>query len=148
MKSFRTLSGLVEGAESDEPPHFAYSAMLRIFADTLDFDEITRTLRVQPTATHRKGDRQGPRSPPYQHDMWTFTPTLSETRPLGDHIDSLWSAIRHSEGYLRNLKNDATVDVFLGYRSNVDHAGIEIPHTALEMFIRLEIPIGLSVIIA
>jgi hypothetical protein len=46
------------------------------------------------------------------------------------------------------LKELATVDVFLGYRSNVDHAGVEIAHSSLEMFLRLEIPLGLSIIIA
>ncbi len=49
--------------------------------------------------------------------------------------------------YLRSLKNVASVDVFLGYGSNVDTAGVEIPYTSLEMFIELEIPFGLSIVI-
>jgi hypothetical protein len=40
------------------------------------------------------------------------------------------------------------VDVFLGYRSNCDHAGVEVPHESLEMFIELRIPFGVSIIIA
>lgn len=47
-----------------------------------------------------------------------------------------------------DLKKRAHVDVFLGYRSNIDHAGVEVPHTCLELFTRLEIPFGLSIIIA
>jgi hypothetical protein len=39
------------------------------------------------------------------------------------------------------------VDVFLGYRSNCDTAGIEVPHTSLEMFSELQIPFGLSIIV-
>ena len=46
-----------------------------------------------------------------------------------------------------DLKKREHVDVFLGYRSNIDHAGVEIPHTCLELFTRLEIPLGLSIII-
>jgi hypothetical protein len=148
MESFRTLKGFVEGSETDEPTYFAYSASLRIFGDAVDFDEITRTLGMAPTHSHRKGDKKGPRSPPYKHDMWSFSPNVAEQRPLAEHIDALWSAIRHSEEYLRRLKAFATVDVFLGYRSNVDTAGVEIPHKSLEMFTRLEIPLGLSIIIA
>ncbi len=40
------------------------------------------------------------------------------------------------------------VDVFLGYRSNVDYAGVEVPYTCLEMFTELEIPFGLSIVVA
>ncbi|MEO8904126.1 MAG: hypothetical protein ABI488_17425 [Polyangiaceae bacterium] len=46
------------------------------------------------------------------------------------------------------MKTVATVDVFLGYRSNVDTAGVEIPYSSLDMFVRLEIPLGLSIIVA
>lgn len=148
MESFRTLKGFVEGHETNEPPYFGYSATLRIFGESLDFDQITRTLGVPPTTSHRKGDRKGPRSPPSEHDMWMFSPDLPEERPLAEHVDALWAAIRHSEAYLRQLKSIATVDVFLGYRSNVDTAGLEIPHASLQMFVRLEIPLGLSIIIA
>jgi hypothetical protein len=40
------------------------------------------------------------------------------------------------------------VDVFLTYSSNVDTAGIEVPHTSLEMFTELEVPFGISIIVA
>ena len=49
--------------------------------------------------------------------------------------------------YLRALKKTVLVDVFLGYRSNCDHAGIEIPHTSLEMFTELEISFGISIVV-
>jgi Domain of unknown function (DUF4279) len=148
MESFRTLTGFVEGAEPDKPKYFAYSATLRIFADELDFDGIVRTLGIEPTSSHRKGDRRGPRSPSYKHDMWMLSPDLPEDSALAEHIDALWALIRDHADYLRELKSVATVDVFLGYRSNVDTAGVEIPHTCLEMFIQLEIPLGLSIIVA
>jgi hypothetical protein len=43
------------------------------------------------------------------------------------------------------LKHWLTVDVFCSYSSN-GCAGIEVSHHALEMFIELEIPFGLSII--
>lgn len=148
MKSFRTLRGFIEGHETDEPAYFGYSAALRVFGDPLDLAEITRAMGLQPTELHRKGDRKGPRSPPYKHDMWTLSSGLSEERPLAEHIDKLWETIRYREAYLRQLKSVANVDIFLGYRSNVDTAGIEVPYTSLEMFVRLEVPFGVSIIIA
>ena len=86
--------------------------------------------------------------PPWPHDMWAFSPALPESEPLERHIESPWSALKPHKEYLLQLKRAVKVAVFLGYRSNSDHAGIEIPHTCLEMFKELEIPFGLSIIIA
>jgi hypothetical protein len=72
---------------------------------------------------------------------------LDESVELAKHIDALWADIKRAKKYLISLKKLATVDVFLGYRSNVDHAGVEIPGTSLEMFTELEIPFGLSIIV-
>ncbi len=147
-KRFRTLRGFIKGSEPEEPAYFAYSASLRIFGDNLDFEEITNNIGIQPTLTHRKGDKKGPNSPGFKEDLWCYNPKLTEDKPLEEHINALWHSIKGSMDYLLLLKQRAKVDVFLGYRSNIDHAGFEIPHTCLEMFVRLEIPFGMSIIIA
>jgi hypothetical protein len=125
-KAFRTLRGFLSGDEPDEENRFAYSARLRIFGDNLDFDDISSYLGVTPTNSHRKGDRKGPKSPPYTDDMWGYSPPLDESVELAKHIDALWTDIKHAKEYLISLKQVASVDVFLGYRSNVDTAGVEI----------------------
>lgn len=145
--SFRTLRGWLAGSEPDEETYFAFLASLRIFGNIPDIDEITRTLGIAPTMTRRRGERRGERSPPSKFDMWSFEPALPEDAPLENHIDALWSSLQPHKDYLLDLKRTLTVDVFLGYRSNCDHAGIEIPHTSLAMFIELQIPFGLSIIV-
>lgn len=147
-KSFRTLRGFLAGHEPNEDNYFCCSASLRVFGPSLNLEEITKTLNLTPTSSHRVGERKGPTSPPFRHDMWSYQPPVAETEPLEKHIDALWSAIKSHRDYLKHLKRSATVDVFLGYRSNCDMAGVEIPHTCLEMFTELEIPFGLSIIIA
>lgn len=92
-RSFHTLRGFIQGEAPDEPVYFAYSATLRIHGDDLPFEEITERLQVQPTYTHRKGERRGPRSPEYRDDAWHFAPPVPETEPLDRHIDTLWSAV-------------------------------------------------------
>lgn len=146
-RAFRTLRGAIAGNEPDEASYFAYSATLRIFGAQLNFAEIERHLGLSPTNTHRKGDQRRPTSPPYPHDMWSYKSAVLEERSLAEHITVLWQDIKHATAYLHSLKQIATVDVFLGYRSNVDHAGVEVPHTCLEMFTTLEIPFGISIII-
>ncbi len=147
-KGFRTLKGFLDGDEPNEENYFAYSATLRIFGDIPDFDAISARLGIQPTNTHRKGDTAGWSSRAYLHDMWAYSPPLDEAEPLDKHIDFLWSQIKPHKDYLLELKNNLAVDVFLGYRSNCDHAGIEVPYASLEMFTELKIPFGVSIIIA
>ncbi len=147
-ESFTTLHGFLDGEEPDEETYFAYSASLRIFGDIPNLDDIGTRLEVVATQTHRKGDKPGARSPGFAHDMWSYSPPLDESEPLARHIDALWSKLKPHKQYLRELKQHLSVDVFLGYRSNCDHAGIEVPHRSLEMFTELEIPFGVSIIIA
>lgn len=113
MTEYRTLRGFLTGGEPDEDDHFAYSATLRIFGDNLDFDEISQELGLRPTHSHRKGDKPGPRSPGYKHDMWSYSPAMSEARPLNEHIDALWAAIRPAKMFLREMKRRASVDSIL-----------------------------------
>jgi hypothetical protein len=146
-KAFHTLRGAIRGEEPDEPLYFAHRATLRIFGDNLPFEEISKRLGVQPTHVHHKGDLHGRRSPPWRDDAWCFEPALSESEPLAQHIDALWQVLKPHAEYLRSLKQQYRVDAFCGYRSNSDHAGIEVPHTCLEMFTTLEVPFGVSMII-
>jgi len=80
--------------------------------------------------------------------MWSYTSPVEKSEPLHVHIDSLWNAFREHKAYLLDLKRELTVDVFLGYSSNCDHCGVELPHQSLEMFTELQIPFGLSIIVA
>ncbi len=147
-ETFRTLRGFVSGVEANEEIYFAYSASLRIFGVIPDLDEITRRLRVAPTSTHRCGDRRGPNSPPYKHDMWCYISPVKESEPLHVHIDALWNTFKGRKEYLLSLKHDLTMDVFLTYSSNCDHAGVEVPHQSLEIFTELQVPFGISIVVA
>jgi hypothetical protein len=147
-QSFRTLRGFLRGEEPEEPTRFAYSATLRIHGDGLHFEEIGKRLGVEPTHLHRKGEKRGPGSPGCRDDAWHFEPALPETEPLERHIEALWAVVKPHVSYLKSLKQQYKVDVFCGYRSNCDHAGIQVPHTCLELFTALEVPFGVSIIIA
>ena len=147
MKAFRTLRGFIEGKEPDEETYFAYTATLRIFGDIPDLNVISTRFGIQPTEKYRIGEKHGPRSPARRQDMWSYTAQIDEVEPLEKHIDTLWSHFKPHKEYLLELKQIFDVSIFLGYRSNCDHAGIQIPCESLEMFTELEIPFGVSIII-
>ena len=134
--------------EPEEELYFAHSASLRIFGAIPDLDEITQRIGIQPTSSHRRGERRGPKSKPYPHDMWCYTAPVDENERLNAHIDALWNTFRERKQYLLELKQSLTVDVFLGYRSNCGTAGVEAPYQSLEIFRELQSPFGLSIILA
>ncbi len=132
----------------EERCYFHFSATLRVFGRIPDLDEITRTMGLSPTDTHKRGDRRGPRSPASEHDLWSYTSPVPEDRPLDVHLRTLWAHLSPHRAYLMGLKERLTVDVFCGYRTNCGTAGFEVSHHSLELFRQLEIPFGVSVIIA
>lgn len=73
---------------------------------------------------------------------------VGESEPLDRHINHLWDRLRDHKPFIRQLKTGVKVEVFLGYRTNSGTAGIEIQHQSLAIFTELEIPFGLSIIIA
>ncbi len=147
-KMFRTLRSFLNGEEPDEANYFLFSATLRIHGDDVPFEEISQRLGVQPTHLHCKGERCGPRSPGYRDDAWQFQPCLPDTELLELHIEALWQVVRPHVDCLKALKRRFKIDVFCSYRSNCDYAGFEVSHKCLELFSALEIPFGVSVIVA
>ena len=146
-KSFRTLRGFLAGTEREEDTFFAYSATLRIAGEISNMDEISAAFGLSPTHSHRKGEKRGAKAAGYRQDMWSYSPPVEKSEPLHRHIDALWLKLKPHKHYILELKKSLNVDVFCGYSSNCDTAGIEVPHTSLEMFIELEIPFGVSIIV-
>ena len=133
---------------NEESEYFCYSATLRIFSEEgLNFEEIEKSLELSASKSHRKGEKRTPISKEYQHDMWQLTSGLSEDAHLQEHLFKLWEKLKPHKEFLLRLRQRATVDIFCGYRSNCDHAGIEVDHKALEIFRELEIDFGLSIIV-
>ena len=147
MKSYSKLRDFLDDGEEDVPLHFAYSAALRIMGIDLPFDEIENMLNLPATHKHRKGEAHHGGAV-YGQDQWRLESPVSEEEPLEKHLDWLWTRLRPHKAYLRKLKETHRVDIFAGYRSNCDHAGVEIPIESMRVYFELEIPFGLSIIIA
>jgi len=127
--------------------YFRYSATLRIVGDIRDFEEITAMIGVMPTRIHKKGERRTKRSPPYQHDMWSYTPDVNREKPLSVHLDTLWLELQGKVDVINELKKCFDVNIFCGYRSDCATAGFIIPHESLTIFQELELPFDVSVVV-
>ncbi|HYE73065.1 MAG TPA: DUF4279 domain-containing protein [Blastocatellia bacterium] len=146
MKSYSRLSDFLEDGEEDVPLFFACSASLRIMGNNIPFADIENTLGLKGSHKHRRGESRGKKT--YEEDLWTLSSPLPEEEPLAKHLDWLWEHLHQHINYLLSLKRDYKIDIFAGYRSNCDHAGIEIPVSSMRIYFDLEIPFGLSIIVA
>ncbi|MBZ0111168.1 MAG: DUF4279 domain-containing protein [Thermoanaerobaculia bacterium] len=140
--SFR--SGHQRNPVEPEKPHSFYSATLRVFGDHLDLNAITSALGIAPTDHHHKGERKGPSSPPYEHDMWCLDAPASAEEPLGRHLSRLYETLESKLDYLISLKASATVEISCGCRSKDPTAGFSVEHQALRIFEALDIPCDIS----
>lgn len=149
----KCMNNSQSGADSDsfeEELYFNYSTTLRIFGKNLDLELINNTMNIQPTHCHRQGEyhRKNKTGTPYPTDMWSYHAPVPDDEHLDVHIQSLWVTFKPFKEFLLSLKEKYTVDIFCGYRSNCDNAGFEVSPKSLEVFIELDIPFGVSVIIA
>ena len=131
----------------DEKPYFCYSASLRIYGNISDLKEISKIVGVEPTHTHLKVDKRIETSKPRPSDMWLYEPNTHETENLSKHLDALWTAIGKNAEGIKTLKQNLTVNIFCGYRSNCDHAGFEVDYNSLTIFKALEVPFDISVML-
>jgi hypothetical protein len=146
-RAFKTVRGFLAGTEPNGKIYFSYSASLRIFGDTLDPEEISANLGLQPTKLHLKGEKPDPRHRGFRHAMWSYTVPLDRACPLNEHIDALWKKLKPHKDYLIELRRSLNVDIFLTYSSNCDNSGIVVPSESLAMFTELQIPFGLSIVV-
>lgn len=136
-----------EGCSEEEPIYFCYLAIFRIFSDyIIDLNAITNFLGISPTLSYLKGELYYGKV--VEDSMWSFEIDLDEETHLDFHIQSLWSILKPLKEKIIKLKEDFRVDVFCGYRTNSVTAGLLVAPSNLEMFMELDIPFQLSIIIA
>lgn len=140
------MVGNVETTPARAAPYFHFSATLRVFGDIADPEGISSALGLRPTHTHRQGET-GRGGKAYRHDSWQWTAPVPEERPLDAHIQTLWSQLKPHKDHLLRLKERCAVDVHLGYRSDADYSGFEVSPKSLEMFVELDIPFSLNVVV-
>lgn len=140
------IEQMTEDVSEEEEVYFCYSASLRIFSsDKMDIDAITNYLGLTPTYSHIKGE------PCYkgvfENSMWLFEMDLPEKTHLDFHIQTLWSTLKPLKEKILKLKENFNVDIFCGYRSNSDTAGIVVAPSSFDIFTELDVSFQLSIII-
>ena len=54
-----------------------------------------------------QGERRGPHSRPYEHDMWLYKAPVPSTEPLHIRIDELWGVFKSRKHDLLQLRRNS-----------------------------------------
>jgi uncharacterized protein DUF4279 len=105
---------------------------LRVTADDLDPERVTRMLGVNPTLAARKGDEVDKGGVPVAQrtGTWSYALPASPEWELGDAIDTLLEQLPHDPALWESLAGWATASVVCGlYIHGVDRAADLAPDT-------------------
>jgi hypothetical protein len=114
---------------------------LAVYGDDLDPDAVTALFGCSPTSAHRRGDRKGPRSPPYRRGAWllewrgtasaepeSLTRTLLDKLPVGD---AFWTKVHAAYD----------VQLWFGLFLRASNRGFDLSPEILARVARLKLPL-------
>lgn len=102
--------------------------MLRITSNSLELEEINVCLG-KPTKGYSKGESFGKRNNLREHTQWVLSSNLSDSCPLGEHIDNLVEHYKSSE-YMRIL-SEIEIDLFCMLSSDNGQGGLLLSNKTL-----------------
>ena len=113
----------------------------------LDFDAISRELKISPTHRHRAGDPSRLKNKRYPHDMWSLKSPLAHEEPLDTHLKWLANQLRPHYAYIESLKSPATdVYIFCAYTTEAEQNHFSLSSEALEICTATGISLDFSIL--
>lgn len=98
---------------------------LGVYGPDLDPDQVTSRIGCAPTSAHRRGDRQGPRSPPYKEGAWLLEARGRAPTSAEQLIRQLLSKVPLDEALWEDLNSRFVVQLriavhFTGWNKGFD----------------------------
>lgn len=121
-------------------------AGFRISGDTLQPDEVTRALSIQPTNSGLKGGllSSSPKRSPLRTSLWMLKSPLSEHESLDLHLQYLLDLLEPKREEIRELAKLYDIDFFCGFSSENGQGGCTFQPTLLERLAKLEVKVVLD----
>jgi len=120
-------------------------AAIRIFGPNLDFGAISRELGVEPSESHRRGER-GPTSRAYPEDMWCLDSPYARKEPLEAHLKWLREVLLPHYDLVRSLARRYELSSYCGISVDGDSCRFELSPGALMIFAELAMDMNLSLV--
>lgn len=100
---------------------------LALYSEELEPEEISRTLGVQPTSAHRRGESRGSRSPPYSSGAWLLIEHGRDAELAEAIIDRLLKQLPEDPAVWRNLSTRHKIQFRFGLHMTGWNKGLSIP---------------------
>ena len=107
-------------------------------------EEISTTLGLQPSHTHRAGDL-GKFGAHFPDDMWALDSSLGREADMETHLEWLVNQLKPHVEYLKALKDEYKIDIFCAYTS-IGDGGLSLPPATLSVICELGVNLEISII--
>jgi hypothetical protein len=137
--------------EADEYPTCARTFVtLRIYPESLDPDEVTARLGIQPTSWQRRGQVRNPASerpvPAKLHGWFLTSKGAVESRDVRRHLAWLLAQLGPRADAIRDLQaGGCRMDVFCYWLSRNGHGGPAVSPAQMSQLARLGLELGFDV---
>jgi uncharacterized protein DUF4279 len=120
-------------------------ATIRVISSTLDPQEIGEQLQLQSTRSHCKGDLRRPgRSEKWLSSLWSLDSPLDDQRTMTDHLTYLLDLLEPRKELVKELSQNARVELFCGFSSDNGQGGFELDTCTLCRLAAVAVPLALD----
>ena len=121
-------------------------ASFRILGDTLEPDEVSGILGLQPTRSGRRGERMSPSSSKtlLRKSVWILQTPLSDQAPLQDHLEWLLDTLEPKRDAIGEFTKQYETDFFCGFSSENGQGGCTFESSLLARLANLGVPLVLD----
>ena len=118
-------------------------AALCIYGETLQPDEISSALGLQPTNSGLKGQRQSkyPNARELRRSIWILDATVDEHLPLQDHLESLLDALEPRLIAISGIAKQYDTRLICGYSSEHGQGGCTFDAALLGRLAKFGVPL-------
>lgn len=117
---------------------------LAIYGEALDPDDITEILKVAPTASHRRGDRRGKRSPSAAQGAWLLSVRCEAPVEPDAALTKLLAQVPEDEGLWLRLAESYDLQLRIGVHFAGWNKGFDISPANLRRLAGMHVKVGLD----
>jgi hypothetical protein len=125
-----------------------FKATLRI-KDASYLHEEIKAILGEGTECHKRGDPVSNKSgKSWSNDIWVISAPIPESAEPSEHLKWISEFIfPHEKQIIQWQRKGANIDVFLSYACSHQHHGFGLRPEALSMFLRLNMPLEVSIVV-
>jgi hypothetical protein len=111
-----------------------------VYGEELDPDAVTAAIGHAPTSSHRRGERRGPRSPPYKGGAWFLEARGRAPRQVEELVADVLDHLPRDEGVMQRLRDAYDVQLRIALHLGGFNEGFNLSPMIVERIAKLGVP--------